>query len=55
MNHVNYFNDLFGSKPDYRKSVLLLFLNENDVNLSQEGGFLKSDIMRLFLGFKKYY
>ena len=45
----NYFKDLFESIPDFRKIVLLIFLIENDADLLQECGFLKSDINRLIL------
>ena len=29
MDHVNFFKDLFESISDYRKIVLLIFLNQN--------------------------
>ena len=41
MDKVNYFKDLFESMPDYRKIVLLMFLNKNDVNFLYEGIFKK--------------
>ena len=44
MDNVNYFKDLFESKSDYKKIVLLMFVIKNDVNLLYEGGFLKGDI-----------
>ena len=44
MNNVNYFKDLFESKPDYKKIVLLMFLIKNDVNFLYESGFLNGDI-----------
>ena len=52
MDHVNYFKDLFSSIPDYRKLVLLMFLTINDVDLWHECGFLRDDIIRLFLEFE---
>ena len=54
MDHINYFTDLFESKP-YKKIVLLMFLIENDVNFLYECGFLKSDIKFLYKEFKKNY
>ena len=47
MNYENYFKDLFASRPDYRKIVLLMFLIKKDEDLLKECGFLKSDIIRL--------
>ena len=44
MNNVNCFRGLFESIPDYKKIVLLMFLNKNDVTFSHECGFLKGDI-----------
>ena len=52
MNYENYFKDLFGSIPDYRKIVLLIFLIQNDKDLLKEVGFSKNDINRLNLEFK---
>ena len=52
MDNVNYFKDLFESKPDYKKIVLLMFLIKNDVNFLNECGFLKGDINFLFKEFK---
>ena len=48
MNNEKYFTDLFGSIPDYKKLVLLMFLIKNDVNFLYENGFLKSDINFLY-------
>ena len=51
MDQVIYFEsrkDLFESKPDYRKVVLLMFSFKNDVDLSSEIGFVKNDINRLY-------
>ena len=39
MNNINYFKDLFESKPDYKKIVLLTFLIKNDVTFLYECGF----------------
>ena len=52
MNNSNFFKDVFQSKPDYRKIVLLIFLIQNDKNLLQEIGFSKKDINKLNLEFK---
>ena len=41
MVHVNYFEDLFESIPDYRKIILLMCLIENDVDLLTECGLTK--------------
>ena len=55
MNSVNYFTDLFESIPDYKKIVLLKFLNKIDVNFLYECGFLKSDIKFYIKNFKTFY
>ena len=47
MDNINYFKDLFESIPDYRKTLLLLFLIKNDGELSTECGFLKKDVNNL--------
>ena len=52
MNNVNFFTDLFESKADHKKIVLLMFLIKNDVNFLQECGFLKGDIDFLYKEFK---
>ena len=39
MDIVNYFTDLFESIPNYKKTVLLMFLIKNDVIFSYECGF----------------
>ena len=52
MDHVKYFEDLLESIPDYRKSVLLMFLIKNDADFVRECGFLKNDNNRLCLDFK---
>ena len=52
MGIVNYFKDLFESKPDYKKIVLLMFLNKNDVNFLYECGFLKGEIKFPYKEFK---
>ena len=53
MDKINYFKDLIESIPDNRKIVLLMFLIKNDNALLTECGFLKNDINRLNLDFKK--
>ena len=52
MDNINYFKDLFESIPDYKKTVLLMFLIKNDVNFSYECGFLKGDINFVYREFK---
>ena len=52
MNNINYFTDLFDSMPDYKKSVLLMFLIENDVIFLCHCGYLKGDINFLYKDFK---
>ena len=52
MNNSNYFKDIFESIPDYRKTVLLKFLIQNEKNLLNAIGFSKNDINRLNLEFK---
>ena len=52
MNNAYYFKDLFESKPNYRKIVLLMFLIKNDVNLLYECGFSKGDIHYLYKHFR---
>ena len=49
MNYENYFKDMFGSIPDYRKKV---FSIKDDDDLLEECGFLKSDINHLIKEFK---
>ena len=50
-----YFKDIFESIHDYKKTVLLIFLIQNDKNLLKEIGFSKIDINLLNLEFKIYY
>ena len=52
MNNSNYFKDIFKSIADYRKTVLLLYLIQNDEILLNEIGFSKADIDSLNLEFK---
>ena len=52
MNHENYFKDIFESIHDYKKTVLLIFLIQNDENLLHEVGFSQRDINRLSMEFK---
>ena len=47
MNNTNYFNHMFESIPDYRKSLI-----RNDVNLIYECAFLKGGIHYLYKNFK---
>ena len=51
MNNTNNIKDLFESIPDYRKIVLLLFLNKSDKDLLPEVVFSERDINRLILEF----
>ena len=53
MANIKSFKEIFESKTDYRKIVLLMSLIKNDVDLLNECGFLKNDINRLCLEFKK--
>ena len=53
MKYENYSKAIFESISDYRKIVLLVFLIQNDKNLSKEVGFSKNDINLLKLDFKK--
>ena len=52
MDYVNYFKDFFDGLPDYKKIVLLMFLNKNDGNFLYEREFLKGDIKFLYEEFK---
>ena len=52
MDNKNYFKDIFESIHDYKKTVLLKFLIQNDKNLIKEIGFSKNDISLLNLEFK---
>ena len=52
MKNSNFFKDIFESIDDYKKIVLLIFLNQNDKNLLKEIGFSKNDISLLNLEFK---
>ena len=52
MNYENFFRDLIESLSDYRKKVILIFLFQNDDDLLNECGFLKSDIILLNKEFK---
>ena len=36
-----YFKYMFESFPDYKKIILIVFLNQNDENLLKEIGFSK--------------
>ena len=48
MNNVIYFKDLFESIPDYKKIILLTFLNKNEKKFLYECGFLKGYINFLY-------
>ena len=48
MKNVNFFEDIFESIANYKKIVLIMFLNKNDVNFLYECGFLKGDIDFLY-------
>ena len=52
MNNSIYFKDIFESKPDYRKKVLLMFLIKNNKHLLLEISFSERDVNRLNLEFK---
>ena len=52
MNYESYFKNIFESIHDYKKMVLLIFLIQNDKNLSKEIRFSKNDIVRLSIEFK---
>ena len=54
MDNVNYFKDLFESKPEYKKIVLLMSLIKNDVNFLCECGFLKV-ILTFFIKINKKF
>ena len=51
MENENYFKDIFESIHDYKKTVLLIFLIQNDKNLLKEIGFSKNDINRVSIEF----
>ena len=53
MDNANYFEESFESIPDYRKIILLKFLNKGDKNLLKEVEFSEYSISRLNLEFKK--
>ena len=52
MNYENFLRDMFDSKPDYRRIVLLLFLIKIDKDLILEISVSEHDINRLILEFK---
>ena len=43
---------MFESIPDYKKIVLIMFLNKNDFDLLNEFGYVKIDNIRLCIEFK---
>ena len=53
MDHVECFEIIFESIPDYRKTVLLMFLIKNDVDILHECGFLENDFTHLCKEFEK--
>ena len=53
MDNENYFKDIFKSIHDYKKTVCLIFLIQNDINLLKEIGFSEIDINPLNLEFNK--
>ena len=55
MNNVNYFKYLFESIPDYKKIVLLMFLNKNDVSFLYECGVLTGDNNFLYDEFNFFF
>ena len=55
MEDENYFKSLFESMPNYKKIVVIIHLIRNDIKSLEECGFMKSDINRLKLEFKKFY
>ena len=52
MNNSNSFRDIFESIQDYRKTVLLKFLFQNDKDFLVEIGFSERDINHLNLEFE---
>ena len=46
MDNTIYFEELFGSIPELRKIVLLLFSIKKDVDFLHECGYLGNDITR---------
>ena len=52
MKYGKYFKVLFESITDYRKMVLIIFLNKDGKNSLKEIGFNKNDVNQLSLEFK---
>ena len=52
MDNIKYFKDIFESIHNYKKIVLLMFVNQNDKNFLREIGYSKNDINRLNFEFK---
>ena len=48
MYRINYFKDLVESMPDYKKSVLLMFVIKEENGFLNECGFLKNVLKRLY-------
>ena len=53
MDYVNYFRHLIESLTDYSKIVLIMISVKNELDLLIECGFLKNDVNRLCIDFKK--
>ena len=41
MDHMNYFKPLLKSTPGYRKTVLIMFSIENDIDILNNSGYSK--------------
>ena len=54
MENSNYLEDIFESKPDERKIVLIIFPIQNDKNLLREKRFSKNDINLLNLKLENF-
>ena len=52
MTYENFFKKLLKSMPDFRKTVLIIFVIQNDQDLLHEICFSERDINRLNLEFK---
>ena len=49
MNYENFFKGIFESYPIYGKTVIIMFLIENDKNLLKDVGFTEND-SHVFIG-----
>ena len=52
MDHINYFDDMYESIPDFGNVALLKFLFNIDVDMLHESGFSKNDFDCLSKDFK---